>query len=80
MAHWDMQEIKQRSQESVWAKKELLTRKKKHSKGKSRARSLRGNPDTLQVCEGGIGKAKAHLELNLVEDVEGSTKTCCGSV
>lgn len=54
--------------------------KKNHFKGKSRSRSLRGNPDTLQACEGGIGKAKAHLELNLVEDVEGNTKTCCGSV
>lgn len=46
----------------------------------SRVRSPRGNPNTIQVCGDGIGKAKAYVELNLVKDVEGSNKSFYGSI
>lgn len=57
-----------------------ILKNQKHSKGESRVRSLRENPDTIQVCEDGIGKAKAYLDLDLVEDLEDNNKTCCGLV
>lgn len=44
----------------------------------SRVRSPR--PGTVQVCGGGIGKAKAYLESNLVEVVDGNNRRFCGSV
>lgn len=78
MALWDMQEVKER-----WAGEcmgegapDML---KKKSKGESRVRSPGENGGVIQVCEGGIGKTKGHLDLNLVEDLEGNNKTCCVS-
>lgn len=31
------------------------------------------------MCEGGIGKTKPHLDLNLLEDLEGNNRTWCVS-
>jgi len=33
--------------------------------------------DPVSVCMGGTGKAKFHLELNLVRDVKGGKKSFC---
>lgn len=56
VAHWDMQEIKQRSQESVWAKKELLTRKKTIPRVKAEPDHSEGIQTFSRCVRVGLGK------------------------